>query len=268
MSKKKKVKSTDTGRNEAPKIPYSDYNVDDYFDGDVIGQIFSAHKNFLIYREKGSYTVSVYYNDEIPEYKRNLSKLSHKIALLKGCVCNKQEHNKYNTRIALAYREALHSNIETAMSIFDGILKDAPAFKKNLARVFYLVSCFSVVLLTATISILQDTLFQLDYLIPYLKIMLYGSLGGFISVTISIRTLDLDFNFYNWSQLIYGAFRIVIAIISAIISFLLVKSDIIFTNLDSENMYLYYVIAVMAGFSETWIPNTLKKMDKDNRNHD
>lgn len=262
MAKKSKGKPA-IGKDETPKLPYSNYNVGEYFDGEIIGQIFSSHKDFLIYREEDACNVSVYYPDENIEYSKNLSKISHKTAVLKGCVCNKLEHKKYNSRIAVMYREALRGNSETAEAIIDAILKDAPIFKRNLARIFYLISCFSVVLFMIILSVLQDTIFQFDYLIPYLKIMLYGSLGGIISVTISIKKLNLDFDFYNWSQLIYGAFRIILAIISAIIAYVLIKSDLIFSKLDSTNIYLYYVLAVMAGFSETWIPNTLKKLQKE-----
>jgi len=247
-----------------PQMPYSNYRIGEEFDGDIIKEIFSAHREFLIYRAKGSHVVSCYYHDIETNYKENFSKISEKNALLKSCVSNKYTNLKFKNRIALAYREALVGNLDCSIKIIENIITEAHPFRKNLARIFYLISCFCAVLLTISFSVIQDTIINSDYLIPYAKLMLFGSLGGFISVSISLKRLDLDYDFYNWSQTVYGLFRIVISIISAIIAYVLLKSGFVFSNISTDNYYMYYAVAVFAGFSETWIPNTLKKIESKN----
>lgn len=260
-----KQKKTEDGKEiKEPQMPYSDYRVGQEFDGDIIIEIFSSHREFLIYRTRGSHAVTFYYYDIGTNYKENFSKISEKAALLKSCVSNKYTNIKFKSRIALAYREALVGNLDCSIKIIEKIIDEAHPFRKNLARIIYLISCFCAVLITISFSVIQDTIINSDYLIPYTKIMLFGSLGGFISVSISLRRLDLDYDFYNWSQSVYGLFRIVISIISAIIAYVLLKSGFIFSNINSDNYFMYYAVAVFAGFSETWIPNTLKKIESEN----
>lgn len=256
--------SEDREEIKEPQIAYSNYRVGQEFDGDIIKEIFSAHREFLIYRTRGSHAVTFYYYDNGTSYKENFSKISDQVALLNSCLSNKHAYVKFKGRIALAYREALMGNLDCSIKIIERIIEETHPFRKNLGCIIYLISCFCAVLLAISFSVIQDTIINSDYLIPYAKIMLFGSFGGFISVSISLKRLDLDYDFYSWSQSVYGLFRIVLSIISAIIAYVLLKSGFVFSNINTDNYFMYYAVAVFAGFSETWIPNTLKKIESKN----
>jgi len=53
---------------------------------------------------------------------------------------------------------------------------------------------------------------------------------------------------------------------SGLIIYVLVKSEIVLPNLNHENnIYVVYILAIAAGFSESMIPNLLKKVEKTNK---
>jgi hypothetical protein len=248
-----------------PEKPYHLYTIGSRFEGDIIDHIFEAYDDLLIYRVKGEACVSVYFDEEDGQYKKNLSKISKKMAELKACVCTKLENKKFARQIALIYKTALLGDAETAELISDKVLVEAQSFKMGIARLLYLISCFSIVALMLIFCVLQDNYFMSEYLMPYAKIMLFGSIGGFISVFISLKKLNLEININYWSQSVYGIFRITVAILSAIVSYLLIRSELILPSINTENVFVYYIFAVVAGFSETFIPNVLKKIEKDKK---
>lgn len=251
--------------NTEPERPYSQYGVGQKFDGEIIAQIFSSHRDFLIYRVKNTSVVVFYYYDQGTDYKENISKIAHKVAKQKSFINDKFTRRKFNSRIALAFREALLGNDAVASDILDKVIEEAHPFKKNLANIFYLASCFNVVFILAIFAVLQDIIFKIDYFNPIIKVMLFSSMGGFISVSLSLKNLDLNYDFYNWSQGVYGSIRILTAIISGVIAFVLIKSGFVLSNLDQNNDYVFYSLAIVAGFSEKWIPNTLNKIGKDKK---
>ncbi|MBN1183868.1 MAG: hypothetical protein JXB49_16365 [Bacteroidales bacterium] len=249
-------------KTEKPQKPYHQYSEGQIFAGDKIVQIFSAHEDFLIYRTKGDQCVTFYYDDSNQVYRKNIDLLSHKISLLKSCICSKNEHKRYNYQIAHFYKDCLLGNIESANITVERIIKDVHRFKSNVARLLFLLSCFGVVIIILILSIIQDKFIMNDYFNPYLKIMLFGSMGGFISVSFSLKKLSLDTSFYNWSHSVYGISRILIASMCAIIIYVLIKSGVFLSQYNSEdNMFVYYIFAVIAGFSETFLPNILRNIE-------
>jgi hypothetical protein len=64
------------------------------------------------------------------------------------------------------------------------------------------------------------------------------------------------------ANLIYGAFRIIIAAISAVIVVFLIGADLLLGPLKTSDNFDGFVIAcVVAGFSERFVPNVLKGLD-------
>ena len=79
---------------------------------------------------------------------------------------------------------------------------------------------------------------------------------------------SLDFDKYSDRKLLcfLSASRILLSMISAIIALILIKSNLVLGLVDNvDGAYPYYCIAVLAGFSENYIPDLLKKINNDNR---
>jgi len=63
--------------------------------------------------------------------------------------------------------------------------------------------------------------------------------------------------------MVYGAFRIVIALISGVMVYFLIEAKLLLTVLkDAADLYVFIVISFASGFSETLVPNIVKKIEK------
>jgi hypothetical protein len=86
------------------------------------------------------------------------------------------------------------------------------------------------------------------------------------SVAIGLRKLDVDLDTKWWVNATYGLIRLTIAILSAIVLYLLIKSDLILQPLFSDSFpqapFAFYALSVAAGFSETLVPNILRRTEE------
>ena len=61
-------------------------------------------------------------------------------------------------------------------------------------------------------------------------------------------------------------YKLVFAMISSIISYFFIESELILSvikNNNTNSLYLIYTIATLAGFSESLLPNMFKNIEKD-----
>ena len=94
--------------------------------------------------------------------------------------------------------------------------------------------------------------------------MSYAAIGGFLSVAKDIKKVQIEATDFGWFQIVYGSIRILIAMFSGLIMYVLLKSELIFPKLGGTgNYYIICLLAIIAGFSETMIPNLLKKVEKN-----
>ncbi len=100
-----------------------------------------------------------------------------------------------------------------------------------------------------------------------------GALGAFLSVISSIRTLDFDLNLTTWEHVFAGATRIMIGVIGAWVVALALNSALVDPTFGGqgravaagardvlttrEAMYLF--LCFIAGFSESLVPNLLRR---------
>lgn len=91
----------------------------------------------------------------------------------------------------------------------------------------------------------------------------FASLGGFISVSLKIKSLHTDRELLKKIYFLYGAERILFSITAGILVYFMLKGNIIFgfLNDNSDVSFSIYVICALAGFSETLIPNTLRNLE-------
>ena len=93
-----------------------------------------------------------------------------------------------------------------------------------------------------------------------------GGLGALLSVCIHMKRLEIDPASSNLMNAVSAVSRIVIGMIGAVFLFLAIKGNIIFGALnDVSNPSLLLATSIMAGFSETLVPNTLRHVEKQAR---
>jgi len=94
--------------------------------------------------------------------------------------------------------------------------------------------------------------------------MSYASIGGFLSIAKDIKKIHIDSCDFGWFQVFYGSTRILISMFSGLIIYVLIKSELILPSLNNEeNIYIVCILAIAAGFSESMIPNLLKKIEDE-----
>jgi hypothetical protein len=103
----------------------------------------------------------------------------------------------------------------------------------------------------------------------------FGALGAFLSVTTGIRSIDIDINLSRWEHVFAGATRILIGVVGAIVIGLALDSRLIdptFGNAPADantppgaleaRFALKLILAFIAGFSESLVPNLLRRGEK------
>jgi hypothetical protein len=90
--------------------------------------------------------------------------------------------------------------------------------------------------------------------------MTFGGVGGLLSVAINIDKHEDKISRIKWQRVFAGVFRMLIAMLSGIIMYILLKANIVGGIKNFENSpYLYYALAIIAGFSQNLIPNLANK---------
>ena len=101
-----------------------------------------------------------------------------------------------------------------------------------------------------------------DLAIRLLTAGVFGPIGGLFSVILGSRQLSVDGKVSFRANLTYGAFRIIIAAISAVIVVFLIGADLLLGPLKNFETFDGFVIAcVVGGFSERFAPNMLRGLD-------
>ena len=99
-----------------------------------------------------------------------------------------------------------------------------------------------------------------------------GALGALLSVITGIRSIDVDINLKKWEHIFAGATRILIGVVGALVIGLALDSKFIDPTLGSADLIadtakgslerklaLYLLFAFIGGFSESLVPNLLRK---------
>jgi membrane-associated HD superfamily phosphohydrolase len=177
-------------------------------------------------------------------------------------LATEKEKRKFVDQIGLAYTEAIEGNIENAKKICDKVIQRIELYKSNIGRFYYLLSCLSVVGIALIISYFLKRYAFIPEIIPHFYMMTYASIGGFLSVARDIKKIQIESSEFGWFQFFYGGIRILTAMLSGLIVYILIQSDLVLPMLnDGDNSYTIAIIAFLSGFSETFLPNLLKQID-------
>ncbi len=241
-----------------------DYNEGDVFRGEKITTLYSAQPKYLIFEGNDSGEVTLASSDDA--IKKNWSHISAPISTISGYLTTQVEKKKYVDQIGLAYKDAAEGNLVEAREICDEVLKDIKIYKGNVrkGRFYYLLSCLGMVFLVILFSYFLKEYNLIEEITPYFYYMTYASIGGFLSVSRNIKKLEIDASEFGWFQVVYGAIRILIAMFSGLIIFVLIKSELLLPKLNSpDNFYVVSLLAIAAGFSESLVPNLLNRVETE-----
>lgn len=176
----------------------------------------------------------------------------------------------YNSQIAYAYKLCLDGNADSAVTALETTYNEVVKLLKDArrTRLSYLLGALVV---TAVCSI--------SWLVWYYGVahpsppgktdlVLDGAvvavLGGFLSVAVGLRDLDIETEESFWMNMVYGALRIVVALICGFVATLMIRTGIALTFLQQQDAFGGFLLACfLAGYSERFITQTLRGIESD-----
>jgi hypothetical protein len=247
------------------EIDFLDYKIgDEDPNGEVITSIYSVSEKYFLYEIKKNGLVNRIIKEELCDAKK-INEISSLLAQFITYLTSRRRRRNNAQIIANAIGNSLDNNVAYSIKF----LHDQIAIKEKEGqtnnRLSYLLACLIIVIINALISLVinamefDDEIYkQACYLFT---IATFGSFGGFISVFLKVNKFDVEiFNNFNL-QIWIGISRIFLAMISSLIVFALIKSNVVFGFIsDLGNKYIYYSMASLSGFSEYFIPNMLTSL--------
>jgi hypothetical protein len=121
----------------------------------------------------------------------------------------------------------------------------------------------------AAIVLLLLVLLLSTYIVPrmqteFVPVLLCGAIGGFLSVSIGLRKLKIDPHADWRTNAQAGISRIVIAMLASVFMYFAMEAGLLFSALQQEaSSFGVYAASVIAGFSETLIPNAIRRVEAD-----
>jgi hypothetical protein len=180
----------------------------------------------------------------------------------------------FHTPNAFLYREtaraianALSGEHQVAIDVLAFVEARLIARRRAQGQFQYLLAC------TGTVAVIMLLALLVEFVLPLpeapwrelVRVATCGAAGGFLSVAIGIRKLDIDPDTRWWVNAYYGLIRLSIAIVSAVILWLLIKAKLVlqpvFSGDASQDAFALLAFATVAGFSETLIPNILRRTE-------
>ncbi len=176
------------------------------------------------------------------------------------------ERRKFAPHRAIAHRDCFNGNTESGVKVLENLLITVKNYRKLKSRLCYMLSAILFVVINITLCALANTVWLESlnkYIVLLYTISTFGSLGGLISILSKIPKLELDINGSNFLQVVDGFSRIFLSMVSSVIIFVLIKSDIVLGALnDIPNNDIFYAFAIISGFSEKFIPDIIKSIEK------
>ncbi len=244
--------------------------------GNIITAILSKADEYVIYEIKTkvlSDSLKVQIDTLIEEDKVPIDRFNQirtNFAKLKGLLYKVNDDSSIKVRIAHIISHALSGKTEEANKQFNDLITEINSeySKQFNHRLRYLVTNLvcTLALITYALKVYYEKRF-IDFL--QIRNMVFivaaGSIGGFISVSRRLRETVFEKDVGSIMYIIYGLERVFISIFGSVIVYFAIKSNFVFgiVNKLEKPLYGFILFAIVAGFSETLIPNLLIKLEKD-----
>lgn len=246
--------------------------------GNTITKIFSSSDEYAIYEIKTNVLsdsirvqIDTIIEDDLTIPKR-FDAVRVNFAKLKGLLYKANDDTSLKTRIAHIISHALRGNPEEANKQFEELILEINAFysKQFNHRLRYLITILLLTLIQIAFSItlcIYDFFCQCSEIRTLVFVVTAGSIGGFLSISRRLRNTVFEKDVRPSLYVIYGIERVFISIFGAVVIYFAIRSNIVFGMVKDlpEPVTGYIVFSILAGFSETFIPNLLIKLEADKK---
>ncbi|CAM1364112.1 hypothetical protein [Tenacibaculum xiamenense] len=269
--------------------------------GEVILSVFYTTKKMIIYRTKGNLIVS--YSDYSERFsvlnakKQEINNLIHLSVHQERMSDIKSDKEKgledlrafYSPQLAHAYQMCYLEKYEEAVLIAENVRKGIEnkiTSKAQYTYFEYYLKYLSYIFIALVAVVIWSTFMKYEnyeihyWFVWHFYIGIAGVIGSFISAKEKVASRTVDFNIPVKRTIIDVKFRLLLGGIFGVLTVWLVYSNIltgIFTTRISDTLFLtgnatiseiitVLIIAVVGGFSERLVPDTLGMKSKKNIN--
>ena len=253
----------------------------------VIESIYALNPDYVVYRghlinNKKKLWVRYFINDDFtpPEERilgKSLKDIQADLAKIKSIKEGLPHNETIDSLTARAVIAALEGNNEAAKIIIETAFSQLSNLKLIDSRNKYIEGSLYTSIVIIVVCLIARALFvnypeipSLNYISYYLSISCYGTLGGFLSIASSLRTLDID---PSSTLRVVGGSRILLAVISSLTLFFAIRAQIAFTSFvfdssgttGSTGIWATRFLLVAAGFSERLVPNLIPQVTSNSQ---
>ena len=238
-------------------------------DGMKIEVVYTRTDEYVIYRGKKGVLQYYIADENLPKDKRIYSKRILEIGSEMARVYSFQPQELrrvelINKQIGRAMTQCFEGKIDFSKKLLVDATRRLIRLRCLQTRLNYLFSAA----FTASVPFVMVMLIKFFNLFPslpefslYSKIFAFGALGGFLSVSLNVWQLDVDLDAGRVFNFAAGCSRIFIAIAAAFVAYYAIRAKLIFGTIQ-DNHYGTYVALIVAGFSESFIPNILSNLSE------
>jgi hypothetical protein len=221
----------------------------------MVSKVYYSDKEYVIYDIENS--DALFHISE--NVKKDVSEISCEIDEV---IRNLPEEKilQYKYRFAKAYRDCFEGNLDNAKNILKSIYESFKKEQENLLnfKYSYIITACIILIINFVISIfvldfnlkLTETIRDLYYVASF------GSLGGLISISITVKSFNIQFFTKIYFYFFDALFRIIVSMASAIAMYYIIKGNIVlgFVNSMNYTSEIVFIFSIMSGFSERYIP--------------
>jgi hypothetical protein len=229
--------------------------------GRVITSVLAFDPTFVIYVADGELQLA----GEMAAYDKDIETQRLIARLLDVTPDNPRQKSRYLKRIAVGVAACMIGDSEGAKRILTNVLESSETRLKNQGRLVYLLGTGIVSLLTLTIAWVAYKSSPQPLSIHVLGAcsVAAGGLGGVLSVCFRLRQVEIEIDDGWVFSLALGASRAVVAVLGACLVFVGAEADLFFGALVRTNpLWAPIALGFVAGFSETFVPNLVKKTEQ------
>lgn len=245
--------------------------------GNRIVKIFARGDEYVIYEIKSKdlvETVKIYIentteNDDSGIIKRyNLIRI--KFVEIKGLLYKVIDKSTIKTVISQILAHGITEKPDEANTQFDTlkiqINRDySEQFTNRLKLLFSSLFLSLLIITLAALTYYYKWFSAHNYIKDLIFVSAAGSIGGFFSLSVGLKKIVCEKEVSSFLYVVYGLERIIISIFASTIIYFAIKAELIFGtyNKAANPLVGYIVLSFLAGFSETLVPNLMKKIEKE-----
>jgi len=183
----------------------------------------------------------------------------------KGLLYRSSNFGMMKNRIAHTLTSCLVSDNVDGNQEFQNLIDNIKSEYKNLIfnRLLYIFPAFIVVIIFSVMFLLnitdKNSVFYQIYLIGF-----GSSLGGIMSILYRVKSYNFEEYLEKKYYFLIGFERSVVALVAGIIIYIGVKSGLVFSQFNINNIWVALLLMILAGFSESFVPSMLNKFSVNN----